>query len=89
MKCPRCQQQNPTDQKFCGECGTPLQRIEESTSAALAYAGLEHSLTEALDQQTATSEILASDLQFACWLAASSCRLLSSISTSGSSGRWC
>jgi signal transduction histidine kinase len=54
MKCPRCQQQNPTDQKFCGECGTPLQRVEESTSA---YADLEHSLTEALDQHK--SEFLA------------------------------
>jgi hypothetical protein len=25
MQCPRCQQDNPTRQKFCGECGTPLQ----------------------------------------------------------------
>jgi hypothetical protein len=25
MQCPRCQQDNPTRQNFCGECGTPLQ----------------------------------------------------------------
>jgi hypothetical protein len=34
MKCPRCQQENPTGQKFCGECGTPLQLLEGSTQPA-------------------------------------------------------
>jgi GAF domain-containing protein len=61
MKCPRCQQDNWTEQKFCGECGTPLAGAID----ARPYADLEDenrrlrlSLTEALDQQTATSEIL-------------------------------
>jgi signal transduction histidine kinase/putative methionine-R-sulfoxide reductase with GAF domain len=58
MKCPRCQQQNPIGQKFCGECGTVLQRLEGGAAPVLAYADLERSLTEALEQQTATSEIL-------------------------------
>ncbi len=25
MQCPRCQQENPAGQKFCGECGAPLE----------------------------------------------------------------
>ena len=61
MKCPRCQQDNPAEQKFCGDCGTPL----AGASQARPYAdlkdeneGLRRSLTESLEQQTATSEIL-------------------------------
>jgi GAF domain-containing protein len=34
MKCPRCQQENPTGQKFCGECGTPLQSLRGSAQPA-------------------------------------------------------
>ena len=62
MQCPRCQQANPTRQKFCGECGAPL---NSPLAAERPYAdlqteneGLRRSLGEALDQQTATSEIL-------------------------------
>jgi hypothetical protein len=47
--------------KFCGECGTPL----AGASQARPYADLKDeneelrgSLTEALEQQTATAEIL-------------------------------
>jgi signal transduction histidine kinase len=58
MKCPRCKQEEPTGQNFCGECGTPLQRHEGRSEAAPSYADLQRSLTEALDQQTATAEIL-------------------------------
>ncbi len=65
MHCPRCQQQNPTSQKYCGECGTPLARPNEGDPPAASYADLqreverlERTLTEALEQQTATAEIL-------------------------------
>jgi len=53
MKCPRCQQDNSTEQKFYGECGTPL----AGAARARPYAdlkdeneGLRRSLTEALEQ---------------------------------------
>src|SRR5215470_12112887 len=58
MKCPRCQHENPADHKFCSECGTPLQRASGSVQPTLSYTDLQHSLAEALEQQTATSEIL-------------------------------
>ncbi len=54
MHCPRCQHENPSSQKYCGECGTPLRRSNESG----LHADLERALSEALEQQTATSEIL-------------------------------
>jgi GAF domain-containing protein len=61
MKCPRCQQENPAEAKFCLECGTPL----AGAAHARPYAdlkdeneGLKRSLTAALEHQTATSEIL-------------------------------
>jgi len=65
MKCSRCQHENPASQKFCGECGTPLhQRLEGSAHPAPSYADLQReaersarALNEALEQQTATSEI--------------------------------
>src|SRR5215510_11088260 len=62
MTCPRCQQENSPTMKFCGECGTPLERIDPTPRS---YAdlnaeveSLRRSLSEALEQQTATSEIL-------------------------------
>ena len=58
MKCFRCQHENPADHKFCSECGTPLQRALGSAELAPSYANQQRSLTEALEQQTATSEIL-------------------------------
>jgi two-component system, NtrC family, sensor kinase len=58
MQCPRCQQENLPSHKFCRECGTPLARLEAGAQAALSYAEVQRSLSEALDQQTATSEIL-------------------------------
>src|SRR5215813_11919177 len=56
MKCPRCQHENPSGQKFCGNCGTPLQRLSETAYAS--YSDVQRSLTEALEQQQATAEIL-------------------------------
>jgi GAF domain-containing protein len=58
MKCPRCQQDNPTQAKFCLECGTPVERLQESAKAAPSYPDVQRSLTESLEQQTATREIL-------------------------------
>ena len=58
MKCPRCQHENLPRMKFCGECGTPLQRPEGGAQPAPSYADVQRSLTEALEQQTATAEIL-------------------------------
>jgi class 3 adenylate cyclase len=34
MQCPRCQHQNPTGMKFCGECAAPLASICPSCGAA-------------------------------------------------------
>jgi signal transduction histidine kinase len=58
MKCPRCQQDNPTEQKFCGECGTPFGAVGPTGPPAPSYAEVTRALSEALEQQTATSEIL-------------------------------
>ena len=27
MKCPKCQFENPDTQKFCGECGSKLDKV--------------------------------------------------------------
>jgi signal transduction histidine kinase len=62
MKCPRCQHENLTSQKFCGECASPL---KEANPTARSYGDLKSAVDslsraqkEALEQQTATSEIL-------------------------------
>ena len=62
MHCPRCQHENAPTMKFCGECGTPL---TVASSTARSYADLKSQverlggeLTESLEQQTATAEIL-------------------------------
>ena len=57
MNCPRCQQENPPQAKFCLECSTPFKRSRESDPSSPA-AELERALTEALEQQAATSGIL-------------------------------
>jgi len=61
MTCPRCQHENRASAKFCEECGTPVAAI----APAKPYAELKdenellgRSLNDALDQQTATSDIL-------------------------------
>jgi len=51
MKCLRCQQDNSTDADFCRKCGTPV-------TGGPSYADLQRTLSEAFEQQTATSEIL-------------------------------
>jgi signal transduction histidine kinase len=58
MQCPQCQQENPTSHKFCRECGTPHARLEEGAQPPPSYGDLQRSLTEALEREKATSEIL-------------------------------
>src|SRR5262249_45946237 len=58
MTCPRCQHENSAAAGFCEACGTPLQRPEGSVQPAPSYADLQRVATEALEQQTATAEIL-------------------------------
>jgi hypothetical protein len=57
MRCPRCQHENPSGQKFCGECGTPL-TANPTGPPAPSYAEITSAMGEALEQQTATAEIL-------------------------------
>jgi two-component system, NtrC family, sensor kinase len=58
MKCPRCQQANPSHAKFCPECGAPFARTHEGGPPVASYSDLQNALREALEQQTATAEIL-------------------------------
>src|SRR5262245_46990436 len=58
MTCPRCQQENLPTMKFCGECGTALQQPQADALPVRSYADLQRVATEALEQQTATAEIL-------------------------------
>jgi Double zinc ribbon len=61
MKCPRCQQENPSHAKFCLGCGTPLNDVITGRSYAVLQAdivGLRRELGEARGQQTATAAIL-------------------------------
>src|SRR5215470_8771026 len=58
MTCPRCQHENRAAAKFCEECGTPLQQPAGNSQPAPSYADVQRSATEALEQQTATAEIL-------------------------------
>src|SRR5262245_48956683 len=60
MKCPRCEQDNPSHAKFCLECGAPLYVAAGGFYAELhaEIKALRRSLSEATEQQSATSEIL-------------------------------
>src|SRR5215831_5652866 len=58
MTCPRCQHENRAAAKFCEECSAPLLRLGGSAQPAPSYTDLQRVATEALDQQTATAEIL-------------------------------
>ncbi len=56
MKCPRCEQDNPSHALFCPKCGAPFHRLDGSAKPAPSYEDVQRCLTESLDQQTATSE---------------------------------
>jgi two-component system, NtrC family, sensor kinase len=60
MKCPRCQQDNPSDANFCKKCGTPLHGIDNGPyeERPQEVQHLTRALREALERQTATGEIL-------------------------------
>ena len=63
MPCPRCQHENPPQARFCEECGGPLEGagpVTRSHADALKaeVERLRQALTEALEQQMATGEIL-------------------------------
>jgi len=58
MKCVRCHEDNPSHAKFCLECGTPFAPGRETDPRAPSREDLRHALTEALEQQAATAEIL-------------------------------
>ena len=57
MRCPRCQHGNRPQARLCEECGTPL-TANPSGPPAPSYAEITSALSEALEQQTATAEIL-------------------------------
>src|SRR5262245_47358978 len=58
MKCPRCQHEGRPVAKFWEECGTPFEPTKQDGPPAASYRELQRALTEALDQQTASSQIL-------------------------------
>ena len=62
MKCPRCQQENPLQAKFCLACGAPVGVVavtgRSHADLRAEIESLKRSLSEASEQQTATSEIL-------------------------------
>jgi two-component system, NtrC family, sensor kinase len=64
MKCARCHQDNPLHAKFCLECGMPFTSTHETGTRGQSHADLQHALTESLEQQTATAEILRVISQF-------------------------
>jgi signal transduction histidine kinase/putative methionine-R-sulfoxide reductase with GAF domain len=57
MPCPRCQHENPPQAKFCLECGAPLS-ANPTAPPGPSYVEITSALSEALERETATSEIL-------------------------------
>src|SRR5262249_10226798 len=53
-----CQQENPAGQRFCGDCGTPLQLPGATAHLATSYGDVQQFLTEARARERAIGEIL-------------------------------
>ena len=62
MHCPRCQHENRPQATFCDKCASPVGEASASTRSDADTKGevesLRQALTESLEQQTATAEIL-------------------------------
>ena len=63
MHCPGCQHENRSPAKFCAECAGPLNGASTVTrphadDPKAEVESLRRALTESLEQQTATGEIL-------------------------------
>ncbi len=62
MRCPRCQRENRPQAKFCEECASPLTAAssipQSDADLNSEVESLRRALTESLEQQTATAEIL-------------------------------
>jgi transcriptional regulator with GAF, ATPase, and Fis domain len=57
MRCPGCQHENRPQATFCEACGTPL-GANANGPPGPSYAEITNALSEALERETATSEIL-------------------------------
>jgi GAF domain-containing protein len=57
VRCPRCEHENRPQATFCEACSTPLSANPNGPPAP-SYAEITSALSEALEQQTATAEIL-------------------------------
>jgi signal transduction histidine kinase len=62
MPCPRCQHENRPQATFCEACGIPL-TANPSGPPTLSYAEITSALGEAVEQQTATVELLTEALE--------------------------
>ena len=58
MKCPRCQQENPPQAKFCLECGNPRNELNYSSTGFARESDVPHAVHEAVEQHAATGDIL-------------------------------
>ena len=62
MRCPRCQHENRPQAKFCEECGSPFKgaspTVPSYADPTSEVERLKRALTESLEQQTATTEVL-------------------------------
>ena len=62
MHCPRCQHENRPQARFCEECASPFKEASPTTQSyadlKTEVESLRRALTESVEQQPATSEIL-------------------------------